>query len=390
MMHVPCTMLHHNPGLPAGVERIFVSMSDPAFDEVGRENNSGVYCVVDNTSNPPGPTNYELSVLFFNNQPQLRQEDRDALHDIYTSCCSAPGSCAKWRKLSKEGSTGPFLDFCSLSKQGCDARGRLLQLNVDGWDLRCPFPAEPLSRLNALLVLRLGSGNAFTGNVASALATLGDKLIGLEVLHVAGNRGMQGTLIDPRAQVPAGTSPPLCRMATTLRLLQLAGNHIEVCVAFESVRILTRRQGTIPACLIGPSSSLLFLDLGMNRLGGSIPDAWDANSPMTDLFLDGVRAVTACTVHQHPLHRTCSLDPCLAAWETPATCTPSTSPPTDSPVRVCVDALMFMTPHEFRWCRSFSCQRRKPHAAPGSPQPPGGRHPRCAGHPSQPDGPRPV
>lgn len=263
-------------GLPAGVERLFIPTSDPAFDAVGRDKNDGVYCVVENTSNPPGPTDYELSLVFFPQQPQLRQEDRDALQDIYTSCCSAPGSCAKWKKLSPEGATGPFLDFCRISKQGCDARGRLLQLNMDGWDLRCPFPAEPLAKLTALLVLRLGSGNAFSGNVASALATLGTGLAGLEVLHLSGNRGMSGTLIDPRVHLPAGTLPPLCRMAATLRLLQLAGNHIE---------------GTIPACLVGGSSSLLFLDLGMNRLGGGIPDAWDEHSLMTDVFFDRVGAL---------------------------------------------------------------------------------------------------
>ncbi len=212
-------------------------------------------------------------MVFFPQQPTLRPEDRAALQEIYDQCCGAPNACTKWKKYTPEGSQGPFLDFCSLPRQGCDGRGRLLQLNMDGWGLQCPFPAESLSKMAALIVLRMGNRHAFTGAMAPALATLGRSLEALEVLHLAGNLGMTGPLIDSTVQLPAGTAPPLCTLATTLQLLQMSGNGIE---------------GSIPACLVSSSSSIVFLDLGMNKLTGNIPDAWDSGSPMTDAYLDGV------------------------------------------------------------------------------------------------------
>lgn len=255
------------------MERLFINLADPAFDAVGRDKNNGIYCMVENTSNPPKPTDYELSVVFFPQQPILRPEDRAALEEIYDQCCSEPNACPKWKQLTPEGSPGPFLEFCGLPKQGCDGRGRLLQLNMDGWGLQCPFPAAALGKMASLMVLRMGTGHVFTGDMAPALATLGESLDALEVLHVAGNPAMGGPMIDPSVQLPAGTPPPLCKMATTLQLLQLSDNSIE---------------GSIPACLVSSSSSIVFLDLGMNKLSGNIPDAWDAGSPMTDVFLDGV------------------------------------------------------------------------------------------------------
>ena len=210
---------------------------------------------------------FTIEAYYDDENRHIADGDRRAVLEVFERCCTLEfGSCLQWTTALRS-DPARWSDFCHIPPSRCDASGRLVELDMRGFDLRCgaALPAGPLSRLSALEKLHLSQNprlvNGSDADSLAGLAMLADSLPALTHLDAA-RTGVAGSLSA------ASTGPYVCSMASRMLSINLNSNAI---------------AGAIPACLL-QSATLRDLSLAQNALSGELPLP-RPDSPLEHLLL---------------------------------------------------------------------------------------------------------
>ncbi|PRW58131.1 putative inactive leucine-rich repeat receptor kinase IMK2 [Chlorella sorokiniana] len=255
-----------------GTNRDYISI--PPLDAVDFDKgDQPVYvCVVHNPGVSLTPVSYQLRLGWEYNQTTLNDQERQVAQQLFDRCCGREVSCQDW-KLANEDlqkdtkSTGQqansSLVDTDLCQFGACEDGSLVQLDLEGFFMSCPFPGDLFAQFTKLQTL-LAGWNSFTGDIddaARSLAALPD----LQELGLYDNQ-LSGSLDE---------GGPLCKLTQgRLEMLRLGNMGL---------------TGTLPACLFNGNSSLYQVSLAYNQLEGTIPNAFATATRLQLLSLAGNR-----------------------------------------------------------------------------------------------------
>ncbi|KFM23460.1 putative LRR receptor-like serine/threonine-protein kinase [Auxenochlorella protothecoides] len=215
-------------------------------------------CSVANENLSGGAIAFTLTVDAALNATQITNDQQDAAQSLFDACCGGTSACPAWKAAATRSGAAALLDLCLMDGSICDSSGNLVQLNLEGEALLCPFPGETLAKFQKLQFLYLGS-NSLTGDIGN-IATALLSLVSLHELRLNANTGITGTLTSD-----------MCVLASSgLTLLDLARTGI---------------SGSLPGCLFGADSGLLYLAAGSTGLSGTLPDTFSAASTLWQLKL---------------------------------------------------------------------------------------------------------
>jgi len=137
-------------------------------------------------------------------------------------------------------------------------------LDMGGYNLSCAWPSNILAAFSQLDTLNLGSNTNLTGNMSAVFTSVAN-ITSLQFLDLSGDTAITGSLENGTA------SEAVCK-AVKADLASINLNGVGL-------------QGAIPACLYSSGSRVIELDLGGNKLTGSISDTVPAGSPLQLLHL---------------------------------------------------------------------------------------------------------
>ncbi|KAF8024709.1 hypothetical protein BT93_F1781 [Corymbia citriodora subsp. variegata] len=176
--------------------------------------------------------------------------------------------------------------FCSFAGIGCNDRGDVVKLDINGWSLSGEFPADVCSYLPQLRVLRLGRNKLHGDFIDSVINCSLLEELDMSFLYIGGTlpdfSPMQSLrILDLSSNLFTGTFPLSVFNLTNLELLNFNENdrlnrwrlpeNISRLSKLKSMILMTCMvEGGIPAS-IGNMTSLVDLELGGNYLVGEIP-----------------------------------------------------------------------------------------------------------------------
>lgn len=224
-------------------------------------------CVLSGSGAAGTESSLDVDVLYA--KRSLVESEQEAMKEILSTCCAGarpcPVSVDSQPSGGDEGDQNPRgnpLDFCHFPGNICDARGRLIRLFMQSFNLKCDFPVDAIKQFKQLRKLDLDS-NLLTGDIleiAEELSTIKN----LKWLSMNGN-DFTGELAD-------GGEGGICELAKTQ-------------VEFVSLN-LNRIAGSVPECVFGEGSSFTELHLDGNNLTGSLPE-FSSSSPLQTLSISG-------------------------------------------------------------------------------------------------------
>ncbi|GMH44720.1 hypothetical protein BSKO_12672 [Bryopsis sp. KO-2023] len=195
-----------------------------------------------------GGSSYTVEMDVDYTDRRLVDFERKAMQKIYNSCCNeSEESCQKWKAFTDaDGLTS--MDMCHIPGSVCDSEGKLLRLNLAGFNMGCDFPIEAISKLQNLQKLEL-QGNAFQGNLGEILEAFRLKESGLQHLDLSDNL-IEGEISEMES---------LCDLThgSGMSVLKLAKNNL---------------RGSLQGCLFDEKSELRDINFDGNPIGGSIPE----------------------------------------------------------------------------------------------------------------------
>ncbi|KAI8473726.1 MAG: hypothetical protein J3K34DRAFT_409783 [Monoraphidium minutum] len=223
----------------------------------------------------------------------LEAGEAAALAGLAKDCCAAAGAKSAFCGTTAPAAFAPghpwTSDLCHTPPNLCDAKGRLLSLELRDAGLRCPAFPRGLAALSALHRLDL-SGNEIKGDVADAAEVLAE--MPLSELYLANTR-LGGTLdcrivapgrrvIDLSSNFISGRVEP-CMLTAPVEHLYLSRNELTGSLpagaykgsTLQALALASQRQpkggitGSIPEGLLA-LPTLLFVNLANNKLGGRL------------------------------------------------------------------------------------------------------------------------
>ena len=211
---------------------------------------------------------WTLRAEVFNETRSLKEEEKEAIEEIYELCCESSSSCSKW-KGHRERPT----EFCYIKGNFCTLEGNVDTFDIQSDALDCPFPTQ-FASLSKLRTLQLKS-NQISGD-ATSIGGVVTGMSSLERLLLANNK-VTGELscslfgqpihnIDLSSNELRGKIPECFSSAASLQELNIASNRIE---------------GSIPA-LPEDLSALIASD---NYLAGSFPDTFRSAKSLSSIAL---------------------------------------------------------------------------------------------------------
>jgi len=241
------------------------------------------------------PAHYTLSATFNFHDVVLNAEEQNALRIIWNEVCRgrvreseaiikeqgtggilegelANLTCAQWVNVNQLNGKVPFTDFCNVVGNACNREGRLTQLNLNGWNLEGDFPMEELENFKSLTELDLSNNPKMAGDLKNLFDGLA-VLKSVQVVELTGNAGMSGTFGYAATEENDRRSSLCVTAESGLRILNMANLGL-----FDL---------QIPSCLMGAQSTLEEIRLANNGIVGTVPDVFDATSPLQFLSLRG-------------------------------------------------------------------------------------------------------
>lgn len=239
------------------------------------------------SNDPYIATRIQITVAYNYRTIKMIQPEQDAMQLIWNQCCAAeinastiqavetsdatdPNSaanqfkCGRWSAINNlygGDPKVPFVDFCQVVGNQCTPQGRLYKLDFSSFGLVCPFPQKQIAQFDQLQSLDMSDNFEITGNIADIFSTV-QNFPNLQLLDLSDNNGIVGPLLTPG--VPAAQAS-LCRLVAN-RLVVL--NIAEVGV----------QNVPLPSCLFDDNSKIQELRIEFNRLAGTIPNIFSANS----------------------------------------------------------------------------------------------------------------
>ena len=156
-----------------GIDYVFISTNSPYYAHAITDTVNGVAefeCILKHVS-------YEDPIYFIDmdvsyTKRQMRDEELEAMEEIYDMCCQTEGSCVGWNEqmhsVEHETKTARRkvvdFDFCHIASNVCDEDGYMLKLTMDRFGLECQFPTEQIAKFERLRKLSM-TGNALGGNI---------------------------------------------------------------------------------------------------------------------------------------------------------------------------------------------------------------------------------